>query len=417
MFAAVGFYEYATGHLLLSNAKVQEANDLKPYFRVNSLFFDPNIYGRFLALTMVALAATLLWSRRRQTVAAGRGRAGACCGRGSCCRSRSRASRRCSAAWPCWRRCAGGRGRCWAVAAAAAAAAVALVLLAPGALEIDTRSENALDKATSGRFDLVRGALSMARDRPVWGFGSGSFAERYRAREGVRSELGGGGLAHDPAHRGRRAGRDRARRLPRAAGGGAGAGVRRRCAARLRRAPPGIADVAAGRDGGGVLRARAAHPRVRGVPRGPPVLDAAGDRRRAAAARDGRVRRDRGAAPAVAAVGGRPGAFVPWTRCCIADGPSCSSPPRSAIVLLGAAGAAAYLLVLKKPGDISNPDVPFVAPEPTPEPTPGKAKKAKPANFRWPIYGYTKDHRRAFEPAEAAARARGGPSGSTRPPR
>src|SRR5262245_49065636 len=56
LFAAVGFYEYASGHLLLSNAKVQESNDLKPYFRVNSLFFDPNIYGRFLALTMIALA-------------------------------------------------------------------------------------------------------------------------------------------------------------------------------------------------------------------------------------------------------------------------------------------------------------------------------------------------------------------------
>jgi O-antigen ligase len=68
-----------------------------------------------------------------------------------------------------------------------AALAVAAVLLAPGSLEIDTRSTASLDKATSGRFDLVSGALSMARDRPVWGFGSGAFAERYRAREGVRS--------------------------------------------------------------------------------------------------------------------------------------------------------------------------------------------------------------------------------------
>jgi O-antigen ligase len=72
--------------------------------------------------------------------------------------------------------------------AALAAGAVAVVLLAPGSLEIDTRSTASLDKATSGRFDLVSGALSMARDRPLWGFGSGAFAERYRAREGVRSE-------------------------------------------------------------------------------------------------------------------------------------------------------------------------------------------------------------------------------------
>ena len=157
LFAAVGFYEYATGHLLLSNAKVQEANDLKPYFRVNSLFFDPNIYGRFLALTMVALAAALLWSRAAADRGAGRAGAGACCGRGSCCRSRSRASRRCSPAWRCWPAL---RWSAWPVvgwSGSARVAAIGVVLLAPGAVEIDTRSDNALDKATSGRFDLVRG--------------------------------------------------------------------------------------------------------------------------------------------------------------------------------------------------------------------------------------------------------------------
>ena len=73
LFAIVGFYEYATGHLLLSNAKVQEANDLKPYFRVNSLFFDPNIYGRFLVVVMVCLAAWLLWTRVSREVAAATG--------------------------------------------------------------------------------------------------------------------------------------------------------------------------------------------------------------------------------------------------------------------------------------------------------------------------------------------------------
>ena len=66
MFAAIGCVEFATGHLLITNAKVVEANDLLPYFRVNSLFFDPNIYGRYLALTMILLAAVLLWTRRRR---------------------------------------------------------------------------------------------------------------------------------------------------------------------------------------------------------------------------------------------------------------------------------------------------------------------------------------------------------------
>ena len=40
------------------------ANQFESYFRVNSVFWDPNVYGRFLALVMMALAAFMLWSRR-----------------------------------------------------------------------------------------------------------------------------------------------------------------------------------------------------------------------------------------------------------------------------------------------------------------------------------------------------------------
>ena len=61
--AGVGFVEYATRHLFL-NPKVIASNQLEDYFRVNSLFFDPNIYGRFLAVTMLLAAAWLLWTRR-----------------------------------------------------------------------------------------------------------------------------------------------------------------------------------------------------------------------------------------------------------------------------------------------------------------------------------------------------------------
>ena len=187
VFAAVGFYEYATGHLLLSNAKVQESNDLKPYFRVNSLFFDPNIYGRFLALTMIALAATLVWTRNRSTVLLTAAALGVLWAGLVLSLSQS------SFAALLVGLAVLGVLR-WkplpvlGAIAVLAALAVGAVLLSPGSLEIDTRSTASLDKATSGRFDLVSGALSMARDRPVWGFGSGAFAERYRAREGVRSE-------------------------------------------------------------------------------------------------------------------------------------------------------------------------------------------------------------------------------------
>jgi len=71
--------------------------------------------------------------------------------------------------------------------AAIGLAALVVVLAAPGAVGIDTGSKNPLDKATSGRFDLLGGGLDMFIDRPVWGFGSGSFAERFRERENASS--------------------------------------------------------------------------------------------------------------------------------------------------------------------------------------------------------------------------------------
>ena len=54
LFAGVGFVEYYRKSLFL-NPKVVAANQYDNYFRVNSVFFDPSIYGRFLALVMIAV--------------------------------------------------------------------------------------------------------------------------------------------------------------------------------------------------------------------------------------------------------------------------------------------------------------------------------------------------------------------------
>ena len=67
---AVGIVQFFTKELLLANEKVLTANELKPYFRVNSLFYDPNIYGRFLALTMIMVAALMLWTPHRRVIRA-----------------------------------------------------------------------------------------------------------------------------------------------------------------------------------------------------------------------------------------------------------------------------------------------------------------------------------------------------------
>ncbi len=62
------------------------------------------------------------------------------------------------------------------------------MLFAPATLNLETGNVKELDRATSGRANLIGGGLRMVRDRPIYGYGSGSYAERYRERERVSSE-------------------------------------------------------------------------------------------------------------------------------------------------------------------------------------------------------------------------------------
>ena len=186
VFAVIGLYQYATRTTILSNEKVLLANELKPYFRVNSLFYDPNIYGRFLALAMVLVAGALLWARRRRTIfAAGLVLAILWAGLVPSLSESSFAALAAGLAvlaglrwsWP----------PVLAATAVVVGTAVAVTVLAPSAVGIETQSFDEFNKSTSGRAELVRGGLEMWRDRPVGGFGSGSFAERYRDREHLLS--------------------------------------------------------------------------------------------------------------------------------------------------------------------------------------------------------------------------------------
>src|SRR5207248_10337109 len=52
-FGAVGVYQYATRDVFW-NPKVIVGNAYAPFFRVNSVFWDPSIYGRFLVVAILA---------------------------------------------------------------------------------------------------------------------------------------------------------------------------------------------------------------------------------------------------------------------------------------------------------------------------------------------------------------------------
>jgi O-antigen ligase len=182
----IGFVEYATRHLFL-NPKVIASNQLEDYFRVNSLFFDPNIYGRFLAIVMLLLAAWLLWARRQREVVAGALLLAVLWGGLVLTFSQSTftallvglailGAMRWSVRWAL------------ILSGAALVIAVGIVALAPGAVHLELGNSKSADKATSGRYDLIKGGLKLFKRAPLVGQGSGSFAREYRRAEHVSPE-------------------------------------------------------------------------------------------------------------------------------------------------------------------------------------------------------------------------------------
>ena len=174
VFSGIGFVEYATKTIIL-NSKLVVANDLHTYFTVNSVFFDPDIFGRYLALAMILLAVTLLYARpQREQVAAVGALAVLWAG---LVLTLSRSS-------------LGALLVGLAVLAAlrwkpsrALVVAAAVILLGAVAVAASPRTfglNQGINGASSGRGGLVSGGVSLFADRPVWGYGSGSFSVEYR---------------------------------------------------------------------------------------------------------------------------------------------------------------------------------------------------------------------------------------------
>src|SRR5439155_15716151 len=71
----------------------------------------------------------------------------------------------------------------WGVRAGLAAGVVVLVTGGIYLLTTNTgsefRNEHAVNVSLEGRVDLVRGGIELAGDRPIWGWGSGSFGAAF----------------------------------------------------------------------------------------------------------------------------------------------------------------------------------------------------------------------------------------------
>ena len=175
VFAGVGFAEYATKTLFL-NPKLVAANQVHAYFTVNSVFFDPDIFGRFLALVMVIVAAVLLYARGR------REQLGSVAVLAVLWAALVLTLSRSSLAALLLGLGVLGAMRWQARPILLAGVAVVIVGIAAVAISPKTFGLNqGLNGASSGRAGLVSGGLRLFGDRPIWGYGSGSFEARYRA--------------------------------------------------------------------------------------------------------------------------------------------------------------------------------------------------------------------------------------------
>jgi O-antigen ligase len=173
-FALIAYVEYATKTIIL-NPKLVTANDLHTYFVVNSVFFDPDIFGRYLALAMILVAVLLLYPRsQRETVLVIVVLAVLWVGvlltlsRSSLAALLVGLAVLAALRWK--------PSRALVVAVAVIAAGAVLVAATPRTFGLN----QGINGASSGRGGLVSGGLSLFGDRPVYGWGSGSFVTEYR---------------------------------------------------------------------------------------------------------------------------------------------------------------------------------------------------------------------------------------------
>jgi O-antigen ligase/polysaccharide polymerase Wzy-like membrane protein len=181
VFVGIGFWEYHRRELLW-NPKVIAANQFESYFRVNSVFWDPNIYGRFLMLVMLAATAFMLWSRRAR-VAVGTALVLALLWGGLVLTFSQSSFASLLAGLAVLAALRWEVRRTAVVALAGVVGSIVFVAAFQSTLKIHLGTNSGLNNVTSGRADLVRGGVELFGNRPLWGYGSGSFGRAYRQEQ------------------------------------------------------------------------------------------------------------------------------------------------------------------------------------------------------------------------------------------
>lgn len=180
VFAFVGFYQYETRDIF-QNPKVITANAYAAFFRVNSVFWDPSVYGRFLVVALIPTVVLIV--RGRSARAALAGAAFALVAWLGLLISFSQSSFAAllvgviGVAAVAWR---------WRAVGAVLAAAAVLAGLAASEPRVRHalvhHTSSGLNSATSGRASLVANGIRIAIAHPAAGVGVGGFKHAYAKR-------------------------------------------------------------------------------------------------------------------------------------------------------------------------------------------------------------------------------------------
>jgi putative inorganic carbon (HCO3(-)) transporter len=180
VFVAVGFYQYET-QTIFQNVKLKVINVYAAFFRVNSVFYDPSIYGRFLVIAIIPTVVLIIRGKSiREGLAALAFAVVAWLGLLISFSQSSFAALLVAvfgAAAVVWR---------WKSLFALAAAVVVLA----GIVGTQPRLMHALrhhtigglNSATHGRASLIANGIRIAKAHPVLGVGLGGFEHAYSKR-------------------------------------------------------------------------------------------------------------------------------------------------------------------------------------------------------------------------------------------
>jgi putative inorganic carbon (HCO3(-)) transporter len=177
--AVIGIGQFADQHIFW-NGKLVASNDFHFYFRVNSLFWDPNIYGRYLVLTILLATTALLWVAKR-------GMAYALVGAMAIAFAGLLFAFSQTSFIALFIGLAVLAGLRWSVRWAAVATPVALAAIVVGVLFLAGGSNESTRTVTEGHSSLVSGGIKLAKHRPLYGYGSASFSKAFASAEEVRA--------------------------------------------------------------------------------------------------------------------------------------------------------------------------------------------------------------------------------------